>query len=108
MEVVIVDNASEDGTPEIGESTPLPFPVTLIRNGTNTGFAAGMNRALAVSTSEFAFLLNPDARLVPDALQILHERMASEDATVYAVGPKLLRATGRSSARLRRSTPPVS
>ena len=100
-ELVVIDNASDDSSPDVVESlaAALPCPVRVERLTSNTGFAAGMNRAIDASTAPFVFLLNPDARLEPDALAKLYECIAGTEVTVYAVGPKLLRATGPSLQR---------
>lgn len=58
--VIVVDNASRDGTVDLirGE-----FPaVTVIANPRNVGFGPANNIALAKVASEFALLMNPDAR----------------------------------------------
>ena len=101
VELVVIDNASSDGSADIVEkhASALPFPVLVERMTSNTGFAAGMNRAIEVSTAAHVFLLNPDARLEPDALDLLYRRISSGDGSVYAVGPKLLRAAGTSLAK---------
>lgn len=66
---VLVDNASTDGTVEYVQQY---FPhVEIMRNATNVGFGNGHNRALETIKTEFALLLNPDARLQPGALDAL-------------------------------------
>lgn len=58
LEVYVVDNGSSDGSPDMVESE---FPsVKLIRNDTNTGFAAANNQALRVATGRHLLLLNSD------------------------------------------------
>ena len=95
-ELVVVDNASTDGSAELVEEFAVgaAFPVRIVRSARNIGFAAGMNRAIDASSAPFVFLHNPDLRLLPDTLSRLHERMAGSDASVYAVGPRLRRASG--------------
>ncbi|SDJ79286.1 glycosyltransferase family 2 protein [Aliiruegeria lutimaris] len=57
-EIWVVDNASEDGSPEMVEGL---FPqVKLIRNVENRGFAAANNQALARATGRHVLLLNSD------------------------------------------------
>lgn len=69
IEVVVVDNASNDATVELVERR---FPeARLIRLTTNVGFAAANNRGVAEATGENVFLLNPDAWLEPATLEIL-------------------------------------
>jgi GT2 family glycosyltransferase len=95
-ELVIVDNASRDGTVAAieAQARSLPFPVRVERRDTNTGFAAGMNRAIEISSADLLFLLNPDTRVTPGAIERLAGRMAAADSSVYAVGPKIIKAMG--------------
>jgi GT2 family glycosyltransferase len=61
FEVIVLDNASEDGTVEMVRSE---FPdVKLIASGENLGFAGGCNRAAAEAGGDYVFLLNPDTVL---------------------------------------------
>lgn len=65
-EVIVVDNASHDGTPEmVAEAFPH---VTLVRRTTNAGFSTGANEGLRRARGEHLMLLNPDAELTSDAL----------------------------------------
>ncbi|HTS67254.1 MAG TPA: glycosyltransferase family 2 protein [Candidatus Acidoferrales bacterium] len=67
-EIVVVDNASSDGTLE--EVTRRP--VQLIANSENRGFAAGLNQGFAVLNSRYVLLLNPDA-IIQGGLEALRE-----------------------------------
>lgn len=58
-EVIVVDNASHDGTADFVERR---FPsATVIRNERNLGFGVANNIGLNLAHGEFALLLNPDA-----------------------------------------------
>src|SRR5690349_4551484 len=58
MEVIVVDNASTDGSPEMVEKK---FPrVKLIRNRENLGFARGNNIGIKASQGRYVCLLNSD------------------------------------------------
>jgi len=96
VELVVVDNASNDDSVAIVEElgARLRFPLTVIREERNTGFAAGMNRAIEAATGAFVLFLNPDVRVSPPMVGRLHEVFAEAGPDVYAVGPKLLRAMG--------------
>ena len=83
LEVVVADNASPDGTPDM---VAREFPwVTLLRGESNVGFAAGNNRALRVCRGQYVMLLNPDAELLPGTLTACLEHLdAHEDVSVVA------------------------
>ena len=57
LDVVVVDNCSEDRTPEVAES----FPVQLVRNPRNLGFAEANNIGLRLATGDYIALVNQDA-----------------------------------------------
>jgi len=65
--VVVSDNGSSDGSPGFIRGR-YGNRVTIIENGANLGFAAGCNRAFAVTSAPYVFLLNPDAELKDRAL----------------------------------------
>jgi GT2 family glycosyltransferase len=64
FEVIIVDNGSEDGSPEHIEST-YPW-VVLIRSKDNLGFVRGTNLAASHATGKYYLLLNVDTVLMSD------------------------------------------
>jgi len=69
LEVVVVDNASRDGSPAMVRDE---FPdVHLIVNAENRGFAAGCNQGLRVSRGRQMLLLNSDTVLQDDAVSRL-------------------------------------
>ena len=60
-ELILVDNASTDGTPEIlREIGNLDSDLRVLQLAANIGFAAGNNRGVDISTGEFVVLLNAD------------------------------------------------
>ena len=61
-EVIVVDNASTDDAAEVAAS----FPVKLIRNTENVGFAAAMEQALRQTGADYVALVNNDALLARD------------------------------------------
>ncbi|MDO8689493.1 MAG: glycosyltransferase family 2 protein [Dehalococcoidia bacterium] len=65
FEIVVVDNASTDGS---GEMLRNEFPgVALLQNDSNRGFASATNQGLEQSKGRYVFLLNPDTELIGDA-----------------------------------------
>jgi GT2 family glycosyltransferase len=69
FEVVLVDNASRDGSVDFIRKR---FPtVILVEAGSNLGFAGGNNHGLAHCRGKHVFFLNNDTRLEPGALENL-------------------------------------
>jgi N-acetylglucosaminyl-diphospho-decaprenol L-rhamnosyltransferase len=90
-EIIVVDNASADGSAEMVQRE---FPdVRLILNEGNLGFARANNRGIAASRGRYVLLLNSDTVASTDALEMLVAFMdAHPEAGV--VSPRLLRPDG--------------
>jgi GT2 family glycosyltransferase len=90
-EVIVVDNASVDGTPEmLREEFPA---VTLIENGENVGFGKANNQALGITGGEYVLLLNPDTVVLDGAVDRMIETLtAHPDAA--ALGCRLVSPDG--------------
>lgn len=83
LEVVVVDNASRDGSPEAAvEGRP---DVELIRNRANRGFAAAANQGMAATSAPLILLLNPDAEIVGGTLASF-VKVARERPRAGAIG----------------------
>lgn len=96
-EVVVVDNASSDGSVELVRAT---YPdVRLIANEINRGYGAAANQAIAASATPATLLLNSDTIIAPDTPTTLGGYLADHPA-VAVVGPRLVNADGS----LQRST----
>ena len=75
VEIIVVDNHSQDGTPAMIEEN---FPeVDLIVNRENKGFAAANNQGLAAAMGDFVLLLNPDTVVRPQTIQRALDFMAA-------------------------------
>jgi len=92
MEVIVVDNASDDGT--VRELAPCFPTVRWVENAENVGFATAANQAAALASGEYLLILNPDARLVADGLTRLLD-FIEKHPEVGVVGPRLLISDGR-------------
>jgi hypothetical protein len=69
FEVIVLDNASDDGTAEM---TRAEFPqVRVLALEENIGFGAGVNRAAEATSGEYLLLLNPDTVVHPGAVERL-------------------------------------
>ena len=71
LEVIVVDNASQDGTRQ--ELERFADRVRLIWNERNTGFAAAQNQAIAAGSGPWVLVLNPDVHLMPHFIERLVE-----------------------------------
>lgn len=93
LEVLVVDCASEDGSPDVARShPPLGVPLRVIGLGENAGFAGGMNVALGRTRAPWVLSLNADARPAPDYVTRLLERAhAHPKLKVGAVTGRLVR-----------------
>ncbi len=68
-EIIVVDNASTDGTADILEQ--FEDRCTIVYNGENIGFAAAQNQAIGILESDWVLTLNPDVLLLPNFIQAL-------------------------------------
>jgi GT2 family glycosyltransferase len=95
LEIVVVDCASRDGSPEVARShAPPGIPIQIVELGENLGFAGGMNAALERTRTPFVLSLNADARPEPAFVTRLLERAAQPGLRVGAVAGRLMRPTG--------------
>jgi N-acetylglucosaminyl-diphospho-decaprenol L-rhamnosyltransferase len=69
LEVVVVDNASADGSAE--RAVARHPQVTLLANPDNRGFARAANQGVAATSAPFVLLLNPDAEVIGGTLAAL-------------------------------------
>jgi len=90
-EVIVVDNASSDGSAEM---VSRDFPrVKLIANKENVGFGRANNQGMDVASSELVLLLNSDAYVKGNAIAILAS--VFEDPKVIVAGGRLEHPDGR-------------
>ncbi len=68
-EIVVIDNASSDGTSDILEQ--FEGRCRICYNQENIGFAAAQNQAIACSRGDWVLTLNPDVLLLPDFIRRL-------------------------------------
>jgi len=70
-EILVVENASSDGSAELARG--FHPSVRLIENANNVGFARACNQGIAASRAPYLLFLNSDARLLPGTLSALVE-----------------------------------
>ncbi|HNT78648.1 MAG TPA: glycosyltransferase family 2 protein [Anaerolineae bacterium] len=87
LEVIVVDNGSQDGSPTM---VAQEFPqARLILNTDNRGYGAANNQGLDAASGEFLLVLNPDIEAVDDALPRLVDVMRAQP-DIGMLGPQLL------------------
>jgi N-acetylglucosaminyl-diphospho-decaprenol L-rhamnosyltransferase len=109
--VILVDNASSDGSAEM---VHVEFPwVEVIANTENTGFAAANNQGLRQlgfggtpggDPPRYGLLLNPDTVIPADAFRQMVERLDA-DPGIGMAGPRLVLPNGKLDLACRRSFP---
>lgn len=88
-ELVVVDNASADGSVERFRS----LGITVVERPANDGFAAGVNAGFAATTAPHVILLNPDAEPRPGAIGQLTAHLTTNPECGVAA-PRLVFADG--------------
>jgi N-acetylglucosaminyl-diphospho-decaprenol L-rhamnosyltransferase len=91
IEVVVVDNASSDGSVEMVRSE-YPW-VTLHANRKNLGYGAAANQGLASCTAPYVLLLNADTLLESGGLRKLSAYLDRHPRAAI-VGPRLVNPDG--------------
>jgi GT2 family glycosyltransferase len=89
--IVVVDNASADGSPELVRSVD-DQRIRLIELEQNTGFAGGCNRGWAAARHQAAVMafMNPDVRIEPGCLARCAD-VLERTANVAGAAPRLMR-----------------
>jgi GT2 family glycosyltransferase len=86
-EIIVVDNASEDGSAEMVATS---FPTArLIRNPTRQGYGASHNRAVAQARGRYVLVLNEDMEMLPNAVDAMVEE-ADSIPELGALGCRIL------------------
>ena len=92
LELILVDNASTDGSPEMVRQE---FPqAILICNSQNRGFAAANNQGIEIAKGRFVLLLNPDTVILDRAIQKTIA-FAEQHPRAGAVGIRNIHADGQ-------------
>jgi GT2 family glycosyltransferase len=82
-EIIVVDNSSTDN------SADIKGPFTMLKNADNPGFPAANNQAIAKAKGDYLLLLNPDTKILGNAIEVLLEFAKNKD-NVGVVVPQLL------------------
>jgi N-acetylglucosaminyl-diphospho-decaprenol L-rhamnosyltransferase len=98
-DVVVVDNASSDGSVEVVRASDPEATVVAI--GVNLGFGSGANRGVEVTTGEHLLILNPDAVVEPGTVKALSGSL-DRDPGLAVVGPRMENLDGTLYPSVRR------
>lgn len=90
VEIIVVDNASSDGSIDLIKSR---FPqVELVELPENKGFAGGASVGLFMAQGDIVATVNPDVRLDPGWMRAVADTLAREDVGI--VGSRILYPDG--------------
>jgi GT2 family glycosyltransferase len=90
-EIIVVDNASSDGTPEfVRESYP---EVLLVDSKVNLGFPRGTNVGIQKCSGKYLFLINPDVRVLEGCIEKMLTYLET-NPRVGLLGPRMLGGDG--------------
>lgn len=93
-EVIIVDNASTDGSVDFIRENDYPFTVIIIENSKNEGFAKAVNQAIEIASFDYVFSLNNDVEVEKDVVSNLLKCMLS-DGEIFSVSSKMIQFDNR-------------
>jgi len=92
VQVVIVDNLSQDGSVEkISQwlaAQPDGVPVRLVQSATNSGFSGGHNQGMDALEADYYMVLNSDTRIHPGCLEALLAAAAAQPK-IGLIAPQL-------------------
>lgn len=87
FELLVVENASTDGSEEWLLENQIPF----LREKENLGFAGGVNAGIREVKTPYVLLLNNDTEVFPDFLERM-EREIARHRKIFSVSAKMLQA----------------
>jgi N-acetylglucosaminyl-diphospho-decaprenol L-rhamnosyltransferase len=104
-EIIVIDNASADGTPEVLRDT---YPMARVhRNTKNIGHTKGTNLGFSLAQSDYVLVLDSDVELAPDCLEILLSFLKARP-DVAMVAPRTFNSDGTIQESARNFPQPLS
>ena len=97
-EVIIIDNASDDGSADIFTETFRGQKVRILEMSENLGFGAANNKAVGKAHGDYVFFLNSDAHILDGCIGTLLKRM-EDDVTIGICAPEVLESDGTTVQR---------
>ena len=88
-EVIIIDNGSSDNSRDYINSNTFNFPVKLIENSQNLGFAPAVNQGISNARHEYIFSLNNDTEVKKGSIKQMIDLIESRE-DIFSVQAKML------------------
>ena len=88
-EVIIIDNGSSDNSLDYIKSNSFNFPIKLIENKENLGFAPAVNQGISEAQYEYIFSLNNDTEVKKGCIEELIKIISSNE-NIFSVQAKML------------------
>lgn len=102
-EIIVVDNASTDGSCEMVKNK---YPkVALVANKNNVGFAKANNQGVAIAQGTYICILNPDTVLGETIFDEVYAFAKAQSTQIGAIGVRLVDGTGKFLPECKRNLP---
>ena len=92
-EVIIIDNGSDDSSIDYIQNNSFNFPVEIIKNSRNMGFAPAVNQGISKSKCDYIFSLNNDTEITKGSIKSMLDLIQSDD--VFSVQAKMLQYSNK-------------
>lgn len=92
-EVIIIDNGSTDSSLDYIKKNTFSFPVVVIENSENLGFAPAVNQGILKSKYDYIFSLNNDTEVKKGSIKAMLDLIRDDD--VFSVQAKMLQAQNK-------------
>ncbi len=92
-EVIIIDNGSNDSSRDYIQNNSFNFPVILIKNDENLGFAPAVNQGISSAKYDYIFSLNNDTEIKEGSIKAMLDLIKEDN--VFSVQAKMLQSDNR-------------
>ena len=88
-EVIIIDNGSSDSSLNYLKNNSFNFPLVIIENDENLGFAPAVNQGIEKAQHEYIFSINNDTEIKRGSIKAMIDLISSDDE-IFSVQAKML------------------
>ena len=92
-EVIIIDNGSDDSSLEYIQKNNFNFPVVVIKNDENLGFAPAVNQGISKAKYDYIFSLNNDTEVEIGSINAMLDLIQEED--IFSVQAKMIQSDNK-------------